>query len=228
MGLRDAKRNLTNIQGGNLRDYYVNTSKKTLLDSFADHPSYYDVLVNGENYGARISNEKKANQFTTYQSDQLTFLFPSDTQLDMGDVVTLKNKSYILYDENESEIYPAYYSIKINGSIKLQTGVEKVQTGTDRAGRPINEETPIYADYPCFIAVNARNNEFTELGGRINPIAGRMTVLLPHVENRRFREAMYIYYRDERYQIITVDESRATEDKGVYSLIIDKVAEKKT
>ncbi|MBX0320192.1 hypothetical protein [Shouchella clausii] len=218
------------------RKKYANNGIKTQLthsteqfvhSSFKNHPSHTLATVDENEIDVRIAREKRANPYTTFQRDLITIMCLPNTKLDIGELITIDTRAFIIYDENESELFPTYYGIKVNNTVTLNYGKKKELIGTEPStGRPIYKEVPDEETMPCFATVNSRNNIFTEFGERINAPQDRLIVLVKYNPLRKLEDGINAFYQGGRHQIIGVDETNVSEGIGYVVLLLDKIQEK--
>lgn len=220
-------RTRVNPLGLSKKDSLLQSSKDKFDLELADSPYSSTCLYDGTETIAMQFYEKRSNPFTSYQSQHRAFKFKSDFEgVAIGGIVELEDHKFIIYDRSDSPFLPSYYGLKVNKVLSLQRGkIEKIQVGTDRFNLPIYEEvsSPPFS-LPCYATSNARFNEFTEFGLKINNPRGRTLAVLPYHKEFILNDGTEVHLDSEPWKVVDVDNTLADveERTGITVLLLDR------
>ncbi|WP_099301826.1 hypothetical protein [Bacillus sp. Marseille-P3800] len=212
--------------GNTVKEQLRQSTIDNVSSDFNDHPAHVVATIQNGNVDVRIAREKKANPYTSFQRDLITIMTTPEVKLDMGEIIDIKGRSFILYDENELDIFPTYYGLKVNNSVHIEFGEKRIQSGTDSTGRPIYKTEPMIETLRCFATVNARNNVFTEFGDKINTPQDRLIAIVQFNPDRKLEDGLKCMYQNSNHHIIGVDETNVSNGIGYVVLLLDKIQEK--
>ena len=221
MGYLDLFRQRTLSNGDKPTDGIVNSTKQSIKNNFSNSLFTEKVLINGIEYDTLITQGKTSND--------KKLLFIPDVQLDVGSVVELQNKSYLIMDflgEGVNEIYPTATLKLCNSTYPIKQNKTKTLK-LDTQGKPVTDKfgDPVYIytdgqiiDIPCIVEssiVAADENKQLPLP------QGQLRVTMQYREDIKMNNTFPMY--NNTYKIRNIDYTKVINNKGIMTLSVEQV-----
>ena len=183
---------------------------KTVLDgAFASSPFLEEVVINGAVYKAVITQGK--------DSDEKNILLPHSNLIDIGSLVIINDKQYLVTDFQGEGIYSIYPNASVelcNETVKIEFKTKEKLIGHDSKGRPIYD----YIDLPPLQlpAIVEKTNVVESMNDAINIDEDRVKVTVSY---RDIDSVDYFRVGDERFNIVSTDKTKSIDGVGLLILI---------
>lgn len=144
-------------------------------------------------------------------------------EIKLGFYIMLNNKKWIIIDYPEL-ICNAYWRARMrmcNNVLTLQTGVTRVQIGTDSLGRPVYQETKQYTSWDCIVSQKSLN--ISDIDYPIVLPEGRISIIIPYIDNPAINENTEFNMFGDTYKIIGIDKTNIIDSNGILNLFCQRV-----
>ena len=188
----------------------VVSNTKTVLDkAFTTSPFLEEVVINGATYEAIITQGRESNE--------KNILLPHSNLIDIGSLVFINDKQYLVTDFQGEGIYSIYPNASVelcNETVKIEFKSKEKLIGHDSKGRPIYE----YIDLPPLLlpAVVEKTNVVESMNDAINIDEDRVKVTVSY---RDISSVDYFRVGDERFTIVSTDKTKSIDGVGLLILI---------
>lgn len=201
-----------------IKERLVDMQLEFIKAEFAHSPNYKEALIDGDTVGIRfLPNDK--DSFIAH-----VLIEPEKTAL-AGQYCVIDGATWLITDVVPKIISRA--SIQLcNEILRIQTGEDKTQIGTDPIGKPVYSIEPIYEDFRC-IASNKVNSPYDNLNNPINLPEGSIRVSIPYVDIEHISDNTEFNMFGYTYKIMGIDntktQSNGAERWGVLTLVGQRV-----
>jgi hypothetical protein len=144
-------------------------------------------------------------------------------EIKLGFYITYQNKKWIIINYPEL-VCNAYWRAKMrmcNDVLTLQTGVTRVQIGTDSLGRPVYQETKQYTSWDCIVSQKSLN--ISNTNDSIILPEGRISIIIPYIDNPAISENVEFDMFGDTYKIIGIDKTNVIDSNGIFILLCQRV-----
>jgi hypothetical protein len=202
--------------GNKPTDGIVNASKQTIKNNFSNSLFSEIVLINGMEYEAIITQDKKSE-------DKKLLLLP-DVQVDIGSVVELNSNLYLIMDfqgEGINEIYPSATLKKCNNTYPIKVNKTSQLKGHNQLGKPVYEDVySVDKLEPCIVeSGNFATDTDSQLVIPKNTLFITLKYQLSDTINYNYEFTMY----NNKYKIKDIDYTKVINEKGIIKLIAERV-----
>lgn len=199
---------LINRDGSSPTESSMNAGKRSLNIAFKTSPSYTLLTVNDIQTEAIVTNKSDFRE--------KSILFRPDTKVDIGSVITFKNKEYLLTEFLDRELDPKGKLELCNAIVTVKIPGEEKYLGDDVFGNPVYEYTdettkPIHA-----IAKTTLIDE--ERDQAINLSGDRISVTIPYVDFPYDKFEVY----EETYVVKGIDRTESIKGVGLLTILGEK------
>ena len=188
----------------------VVSNTKTVLDkAFSSSPFLEEVVINGVTYEAIITQGKESNE--------KNILLPHSNLIDIGSLVIINDKQYLVTDFQGEGIYSIYPNAEVelcNETVKIEFKTKEKLIGHDSKGRPIYE----YVDLSPLLlpAIVEKTNVVESMNDSINVDEDRVKVTVSY---RELDNVSYFRVGNERFNIVSTDKTKSLNGVGLLILI---------
>lgn len=216
MGYLDLFRQRILSNGEKSTDGIVNTSKQTIKNNFSNSLFSETVLINGIEYEAIITQEKKSE-------DKKLLLLPNTT-VAIGSTVEMNNNSYLIMDfqgEGIHEIYPSATLKKCNSTYPIKSNKTRVLKGHNQLGKPVYEDTySIDKLEPCIVDYGTGS---TDTESQLVIPKNTIFVTLKYQQSDTIDYNYEFEMYNNKYKIKDIDYTKVINEKGIIKLIAERV-----
>lgn len=183
---------------------------KTVLDrAFSSSPFLEEVSINGTVYEAVITQGNDSNE--------KNMLLAHSNLIDIGSLVIINDKPYLVTDFQGEGIYSIYPNASLelcNETVTIEFKSKESLVGHDSKGRPIYE----YIDLPPLLlpAIVEKTNVVESLNDSINIDEDRVKVTVSY---RDLDNVDYFRVYNERFTIVSTDKTKSINGVGLLILI---------
>lgn len=177
-----------NINGSTERDIQINSMKSSVLNDFANSPSYFVVLKNGVEQGFNVLEES----IITKNPNKKRLICKPDETIIVGDIINFNSSKWICTDNDiTSEIYDIGIITRCNNTLKFYPSSTN------------SNENSLLIEVPCIVgkgSLNLDENKFMSIPADENVVRCANTVdSLKIALNTRF------ILNGDAYSVIGVD-----------------------
>jgi hypothetical protein len=199
----------------------VEHTKKTFVKMFIGNPNYRVITINGTQYETLYSQGKT--------SEEKSLLFTPNIKIEIGSVVELNSRSYLIMDfqsEGINEIYPNATLKHCNSTFPIKSSTTKTLK-LDSNGNPVLDkfDNPVYTytegasiNIPCIVEssiIAADENKQLPLP------QGQLRVTMQYRDDIKVNDTFSMY--NNTYKIRNVDYTKVINNKGIMVLAVEEV-----
>lgn len=208
-------RNRLRLMGSDVKTSTINSTKTSVNNAFTNSLFTDFIKVNGIQFEANITQKK--------ESSDKQVLFRPDTKIDIGSVVEIKGKSYLVIDfigEGINEIYPTAKLKLCNSTFPIQSNKSQILVGTDSEGRPIYQDTYETTYLPCVVTDKLYVNNADE---QLPLPEGKLLIIVQFIDFNMVKENYEFTMYNSAYKVTSIDYTKVVNNKGYITIHADKV-----
>jgi hypothetical protein len=216
MSYLDIYRQRVLANGEKSTDTIINASKETIKNNLNNSLFTETFLVNGIEYSGLVTQGKT--------SDEKKLLFLPDVKIDIGSVVELKSKFYLIMDflsEGINEIYPTATLRLTNSTYPIQSGNKTREImGYDQFGKPLYSYVyEINKNVPCIVESGIVQ---TDTNAQLVIPKNTVYVTLQYQTSETLIENYEFTMYNNKYKIKDIDYTKVINDKGIIKIIAER------
>lgn len=197
----------------------IKTTKNIVNNAFSNSPFYQIVLIDDIEYEAIVTQENK--------SEMKKILLRPDTFIDIGSIVKIKEKYYIVMDFLGEGIYESYPTATLrlcNSFYPIKFNKTRVLLGYDDENRPVYDDRyEIDKVVPCVVETKAINSKNTE--EQIYLPNGEIAITLHYEPSDTLKLNYKFQMYGQFYKIIDLDFTKVFNDKGIVVVRAERAVE---
>jgi hypothetical protein len=201
--------------GNTLQESVINNTTQSANRLFENSPFSQEVLINDAPFEAIVTQGKT--------NEDKTMLLQSSNSANIGDIVEINTKSYLMLDfknEGINDIYPTGTLKLCNSTFPIQTDKISVLIGHDEFGRPVYDEQIITENVPCIVE---SRYSFTRGEHQISLPDSRIEVMLKYYNSETLKLGKEITVYSDPYEIKNIDYTKVINGKGIVVLSAERV-----
>lgn len=196
--------------GSSQIDSVKNATTQIVKNTFKDSPSYKQVLINGVTVDVQLIHSD--------QSNEKSILFLPNISFDIGSVVDINSKKWLMVDFFDNDITPKGQLKYCNSTFKLSGTTTKTQIGEDYLGRPIYEEETTGDEFiPCIADSRIFNQPTSE--DVVNLPDNKLEITMQYTTHKDVDYGQKFEMYNQKFLIVGMDYTNVADGKGTIKII---------